>query len=319
MMRYERKVVILGATLAALLALLVAGAVFSPERRAERAESRALLSAASGEAAALELGLPKIALAKKGDSWYLVEDGAALPVQEKRVESFLAAVAGVKRLRPIGRSKDAWKGLDLEEGKAKPVTVRDAKGRTIADFSIGGYGPTGAEVYLRLAGSDASFAAEGSIASYLSSDRRSWLDLRVVPGPIPEGDVEAIAVKSSIALDGVGKPPLVLGYSIRRDKDGWTGVPGQIDAIAVSSFLRSIINIEGEDIVASPPSEAFSPVTARIELSLGNGGSKVLEVGAPAGENRFYLRLAGSPYVYSASAYGLRNALKDPAGLIAKK
>ena len=320
MMRYERKVALLSGVLALLLAIWGAGELFSPERLAARAESKRLIAGQPGDVAALDIGIEpgKLSLVKEDDSWLLVEGGAKLPAQASRVGSFLDAVSAVRRLRPVGKSKDAWKGLDLEEGKAKPVLVRDAKGRALADFAVGGYGPTGAEVFVRLAGSEASYAVDTGIASYVASDRRSWLDLRVVPGPLPESDVEAVAVRASIALDGAGKPPLVVDYALRRDKEGWSGVAGA-DPVAVSALVRSALNLEGEDIVAAPPASAFSPVSARVELSLGNGGSKVLEVGAPAGEGRFYLRLAGNPQVYAVSAYGLRNILRRPAELVARK
>jgi hypothetical protein len=319
MMRYERKVAILGGSLAALLAIWGAGAIFSPERNAARAESRKLLLGKAEDAASLELGSPKLSLAKEGGAWYLLEGGAKLPAQESRIKSFLEALAAVKSLKPMAKTQEAWKSLELDEGKAKPVLVKDGKGKAMADFAIGGFGPTGGEVYLRLAGSEASFSAEGSFASYAASSRASWLDLRVLPGPLPESDVEALALKAGIALDGVAKPKLVLEYGLRRQPNGWAGVPGLIDPVAVSALLRSLLNLEGEDMVAAPPAGAFSPVAARIELSLGNGGSKVLEVGAQAGEGRFYIRLAGRPYVYTVSAYGLRNALKAPADLLVKK
>lgn len=318
MMRYEKKVTILGGSLILLLAIWAAGIVFSPEKRAARSESRSLLSGKIEDAAAIDIGISKVSLAKEGSSWFLVDGTAKLPAQESRIKSFLEAAQSVKRLRPMAKSKDAWKSFELDEGKAKPVLVRDAKGKAIADFSLGGYGPTGAEVYLRMGGSDSAYAADSAFASYVTSGRKSWLDLRVMP-TIPENDVEALAVKSSIALDGAGKPQLNLDYAIRRGKDGWSGIAGNIDSVAVSSLLRALLNLEGEDIETSPPAQAFTPVSARFEISLGNGGSKVVEVGGQAGDGRFYLRLAGSNYVYAVSAYGIRNALKKPADLLVKK
>jgi len=316
MTRYEKKVALLGGSLALLLAIWGAGLLFSPERNAARSESKKLFNGKIEDAATIELGDPKIALSREGGAWFLVEGSTKLPAQESRIKSFLEASEAVKRLRPMAKSKDAWKSLALEEGKAKPVLVRDGKGRAMADFAVGGYGPTGGEVYVRLADSEAAYAAEGSFASYASSARKSWLDLRVIPGPLPETDVESLSIRASLALDGAGKPPLSMDYSLKREKEGWSGIAGSIDAVTVNSLVRSILNLEGEDIVAAPPASAFTPVAARIELSLGSGVSKVLEVGSSAGEGRYYLRMAGSGYVYSVSTYGLRNALKPPAELL---
>ena len=317
MMSYERKVAWLGGSLALLLAIWGAGLLFSPERRTARAESRSLLAAKAEEAASISIG--GLGLSKEAGSWFLAEGSGKLPVQESRVRSFLEAAAAVKRLRPQAKTKAAWESFELDEARAAAVLVKDAKGKVLADFALGGYATAGGEVYLRLAGSEASYSAPSAIASYVRGDRSSWLELRVLPGPLPEADVESLSLRASLALDGPGKPGLALEYALKRSEQGWSGLAGQVDAVAVSSLLRSILNLEAEDILLSPPASAFSPVAARIELSLGNGGTRVLEVGAPAGEGRFYLRLAGGPYVYAVSAYGLRNALKRPADLLVKK
>jgi hypothetical protein len=286
MMRYEKKVALLGGSLACLLVLWGAGMLFSPERRAARSQSETLIAGKLEDVAAIELGSPRIRLAKESGAWFLVEGGVKLPVQGPRVGSFLEAVAAVKRLKPAAKSKDAWKNLELDEGRAKPVLIRDGRGVTVGDFALGGYGPTGGEVYLRIAGSDAAYAAEGSFAHYVTATRNSWLDLRVIPGPVPETDVESISAKASVELDGAGKAPLSLNYSIRRSGEGWEGIAGAIDPSAVSTMLRSLLAIEGEDVLASPPASAFTPVAARIELSLGNGGSRVLEVGPTSTRSR---------------------------------
>lgn len=318
MMRFEKKVAILGGALGALLLLWVAGAIFSPERRAARSQSDSLIAGKAADAASIELGAPRLRLVKESGAWFLEEGGAKLPAQASRVESFIKAVAEINRLKPVARSKDAWKNLELDEATAKPVLIKDGKGVAICDFVMGGYAPAGGDVYVRAAGSDASFAVAGSFAQYVSASRTTWLDLRVLGGSIPETDVEALSLKASLALDGADKPPVSLDYSLRRKAEGWEGIAGTIDPQAVSSLLRAVLAIEGVDIVASPPASAFTPVKGRIEISLGNGVSRVLEVGSDAGDGRFHLRVAGGGYVYAVSAYSLRNAFKAPAELLVK-
>jgi len=319
MIRYEKKVAILGASLIGLLALWAAGTLFAPERRAARAQSEKLLEGKLEDVASIELGSPKLSLVKESGAWFLAEGGAKLPVKAERVASFLETLAEPRRLKPAAKSKEAWKNLELDEGRAKPVLIRDGRGAAVGDFALGGYGPTGGEVYMRRAGSDIAYAVDGSFAHYVSATRSSWLDLRVLPGPFPETDVEAISVQASVKLDGEGKAPLALNYSLRRKGEGWEGLDGALDTAAVSAMLRSILALEGEDIIASPPASAFSPVAGRVELSFGNGVSRVLELGSSAGDGRFHLRLAGGSYVYAASAYSIRTALKEPSALLAKQ
>ncbi|MDP3176301.1 MAG: DUF4340 domain-containing protein, partial [Spirochaetaceae bacterium] len=180
MMRYERKVTVLGAVLGGLLFIWAAGLVFSPERMAARSESIRLVAGKTADAASILISSTSdLSLAKDGNIWYLMDNGAKLPAQTKRIESFLEALAAVNRLKPMARSKDAWKDFGLEEGKAKRLVVKDASGKTLCEIAVGEYGTTGAEVYLRRAGSDESYTADSAISSYLGYGRTSWLDLRV--------------------------------------------------------------------------------------------------------------------------------------------
>lgn len=330
-MRYEKKVLALACALAALLVIWGAGVIFSPDRVTARSEAGLVLSGDAGAVTAIELGgTQKLSLVKQSASWYLLDGSNRFPVQSDRVSSFLDALAAVKRLRPLAHSRDAWAGFGLDEGKAKTILLKNGAGKTLTDIAVGGYGPTGAEIYIRKAGSDESYAVDASFAAYLGYERSGWLDLRVMP-QLPESDVQSVSVQSSLALDGPGKPPLSLNYRLTRSAQGWTGLSGAVDSPSADSLVRSLIALQAEDYAASAPANSFEPVGARVELSLGTGGSKVLEVGrpvapsagtavaAPGGEGRFYARVAGSPYIFMISAYSLRATLKTPADLLVKK
>jgi hypothetical protein len=320
-MRYEKKVIVLSSLLAALLLAWAAGLVFSPERVAARSESVRLVAGKAAEVASITLRSPggaSIELAKQGALWVLVDGTARLPAQAQRVSSFLDELASVSRLKRVASSKDSWSGFQLDEAQAKRATLKDAAGKTVADILVGGYGPTGSEVYLRRAEQDASYSAESGLASYMGYGRSSWLDLRVLAS-IKEADIQSLALKSSIALDGAGKPLLALDYALSREGKTWKSGAAQIDAEAVASLLRSLVGLQGEDYVASPPAGAFAKVDARISLELGTGQSRLLEVGAAAGDGRFYARLDGGGLVFTLSSYSLRGAFKSLAELAPKK
>jgi hypothetical protein len=320
-MRYERKVLSLSIALGALLAAWALGMIFSPERSAARSESSTLASGKAADAASIDLtspGAAPIALVKSGGSWALAEGSAKLPVQSSRVDSLLDALYKPGRLRVAARSKAAWADFQLDDAKAKRILVKDASGKALADIAVGGYGPTGSEVYLRRAGSDLSYAADAVISTYAGYARTAWLDLKVL-GAAAVADVQSVSLRSSIALDGKGKSALSLDWSARRDGQAWKLGSAEADAQAIESMIRSTLAIQGEDIASSAPAEAFSTVSARVELSLSSGVSKQLEVGAGAGDNRFYLRAAGNPLVYLVSDYSLRAMLKSPADLAKKK
>jgi len=320
-MRYEKKVILLTGILAALLLIWGAGLLFSPERMAARSESTRLLSGKAADVASISLkagGGAMIELEKSGGAWVLVDGQARFPVQAARVSSFIDEIAGIARLKSVAHSKESWAGFQLGDAEAKRATLKDASGKVLADVFVGGYGPTGSEVYLRRSLSDTSYTAETGIASYMGYGRSTWLDLKLL-GDIKESDVQSFAVKSGIALDGAGKPPLNLDYSIRRDASGWKAGAASIDPEGASALLRSIVGLQGEDYVAAPPAEAFAKIAARIDLELGTGRSVVLEVGSAAGTDRFYARVSGKSLVALASSFNLRNCLKSLADIAAKK
>jgi hypothetical protein len=320
-MRYEKKVIVLTSVLAGLLLIWAAGLFFSPERMAARSESAHLLSGKGSDVAFVSLkgtAGAAIELSKSGSDWFLQDGAAKFPVQATRVSSFIDALSGVARLKVVARSKDSWAGFQLDDAQAKRATLKDASGKILCDLYVGGYGPTGAEVYVRRPLSDVSYTAETGIASYLGYGRSTWLDLRVL-GDLKEADVQSFAVKSSIALDGKGKSALNLDFSLRRDAKGWKAGAAQIDADAVSALLRSILGLQGEDYVAVPPADAFAKIDARINLELGSGRSVALEVGGASGSDRFYARVEGKSLVFLVSSYNLRNCLKSLSDLAAKK
>jgi hypothetical protein len=320
-MRYEKKLIVLSSVLAALLLAWALGLVFSPERVAARSESARLIAGKAADVASISLaapGSPALELAKSGAAWVLVDGSARLPVQGQRVSAFLDALGSVSRLKPVAKTKGSWAGFQLDEAQAKRASLKDATGKVLADLYVGGYGPTGSEVYLRREGSELSYMADAAIASYFGYGRSTWLDLRVLGG-VKEGDAQSLTLSSSIALDGKGKPALKLDYSLTRDGKGWKAGAAQIDSEAVNALLRSVIALQGEDYVASAPSDAFAKVDARIALELGNGQSKALEVGSAAGQDRFYARVAGDKLVFTLSSYSLKSVLKSLSDLAPKK
>ena len=321
MMRFEKKVIALSSILAALLVIWAAGLVFSPERVTARSEAARLIAGKSADVETISIkgaGIATIELAKSGSAWTLVDGAARLPVQAQRVASFIDELASISRLRVVARSKSSWAGFQLDEAQAKRAILKDSSGKVLADFFVGGYGPIGSEVYLRRMGADISYSADSGIVSYLGYGRSTWLDLRIFGG-LKESDVQSFTLKSSIPIEGKGKPLLSLDYSLRREGQGWKAGAAQIDAEAAAALLRSVVGLQGEDYVVAVPAEAFAKIDARIVLEIGTGQSKVLEIGSAAGDNRFHARVLGESLVFTVSSYSLRGALKSLADLSPRK
>jgi len=340
MMSYRNKVIALSSTLAVLLLIYAAGLVFAPERNAARSEAGRLLSGKATDVAAFTIGetaqAPSLEFEKAADGWALMEEGQTLPVQSGKIEAFLAALADVSRLSPRSEGKGDLSGFGLGAGSGVRITAKSASGKLLADFVVGDLGPTGKEAYVRLKGTGPVYATAADFDSYVKEGRAGWLDLRVFAAPIKIDDVQTITTSAKLALgagsaagaagtggaagakSASGALPIVADWTASRKEGGWVGKTGSYDTVAVESVLRSIVNLSGQDIVAMPPADAFASPQGRIELGLGTGGTRVIEIGRDAGNGSCYLRAQGSSFVYLVSAYSLMNAVRPESALVKK-
>jgi hypothetical protein len=322
-MTYKNKVVALSSSLACLLLIYAAGIIFSPDRLRDRAESGKLLAGKSADAALVSIssgsGSP-LDFKKVSGTWTLEEDGASLPVQSSRVEALLSSLAEVKSLSLRSSSKSSWNDFSLDETRGKRVVVKNAAGKSIADFYAGSYGPTGSEIYVRLAGKDSVYAAAGDFGTYVEGGRASWLSRALFnDGPKPE-DVQSLDYGSSLDLSGATKAKAkTVAWSAVRSGGTWTvkaaASSGASNGAAVTgetvdAVLRSALSLEGDDMKAVVPPEAFAKTQASIVMHLGSGKSVSFEVGGSAADGLFYARCSSSPYVYEVSRYSLANVLR---------
>jgi len=339
MMSYRNKVIALSSALAVLLLIYAGGLVFAPERNAARSEAGKLLSGKATDVAAFTIGdtagAPSLEFAKDADGWALTEEGQSLPVQSGKIDAFLAALASVSRLSPRSEGKGDLSGFGLGTNAGVRITAKSASGKLLADFVVGDLGPTGKEVYVRPKGTGPVYAAAADFESYVKEGRAGWLDLRVFATPIRIDDVQTIETSAKLSLvtgsaagaagtggaagaKGASAAPIVAEWTASRKEGGWAGKKGPYDTVAVESVLRSIVNLSGQDIVAMPPADAFTNPQGRIELGLGTGGTRAIEIGRDAGNGSCYLRAQGSSFVYLVSAYSLMNAVRPESALATK-
>lgn len=315
-MTYKNKVVALSSTLAFLLLVYAAGILFSPDRLRGRAEAGKLLAGKAADAAELSIaegsGAPLV-FKKASGSWSLEEEGASLPVQSSRIEGLLSSLEKVASLSPRSSSRSSWRDFSLDETRARHVLVKGAAGKILADFYAGSYGPTGSDIYVRLAGKDSVYSASADFGSYVEGGRASWLSRALFKDARPE-DVQSVDYSSSLDLSGASKGSVkTAAWSAVRNGGSWTakGPAGAaVNGETVDAVLRSTLGLEGEDMRAIVPPEAFAKTQASIVMHLGSGKSLSFEVGAAAPDGLFYARSSASPYVYEVSRYSLANVLR---------
>ncbi len=322
-MTYRRKVISLSACLAVLLGIYAAGILLAPVRRQARAETGRLLSAKTAEVASIEIQLSKegssagekLLLRKDGSAWSCQDGADSLPAQAGRVDAFLAVLSGINRLSLRSDGLSGSGDFGLAEGQGAKLVLKDAKGKVLADLAVGGYGPTGKELYVRPGSGKAIYAVETGFESYLSRPRASWLDLRLLSTPLLADTVQDLRIDSSFPNDASGKAQKPFSWQAIRKDGAWSGKAANLDSIAVESVLRAVQNLSGEDMVARTPVDAFSKILGRIQIGQAQGGPLFVEVGQAAEGQRYYVRSKGSAYVYLVSAYSLGGIFRPESAL----
>ena len=321
MMRYQDKVKYLSIALVVLLVAFGLGEFFAPERVSSRQEAFTALPSKSGEVAKVELLGPgagaSLTFTRGGGQWALEDASARLPVQSNRIEAMLTALSAAGKRRPVAGNKDSWKSLGLDDAQAKVLKLTDGTGKLLLELRVGSHGPSGSEVYARFGTAEASFMIDAAVASYLGTDRASWLDRRLF-GNAPEAAAyQAFAVRADIILNPADKAakPLNIAWRFERSGQLWKGGARELDAVTIESVLRAAGNLEATDLAAAAPAEAFAKVSATITLDLGSGKTRIIEIGAPAADGRFWARAteAGQPrpFGYQVSRYSLESILKS--------
>jgi hypothetical protein len=229
----------------------------------------------------------------------------------------LTALSAAGKRRPVAGNKDSWKSLGLDDAQAKVLKLTDGTGKLLLELRVGSHGPSGSEVYARFGTAEASFMIDAAVASYLGTDRASWLDRRLF-GNAPEAAAyQAFAVRADIILNPADKAakPLNIAWRFERSGQLWKGGARELDPVTIESVLRAAGNLEATDLAAAAPAEAFAKVSATITLDLGSGKTRIIEIGAPAADGRFWARAteAGQPrpFGYQVSRYSLESILKS--------
>jgi hypothetical protein len=129
----------------------------------------------------------KWTLKRTGETWTLAEK-QGYPVPIDRVKSLLVAMTELKQLEPKTKDPSRYDRLGVEdigpkESQAVSITVKDEAGKTIAAGILGKsnenlYGKSGGGTYVRRAGEEQTWLAEGLVRVPVS--HKDWVDKIIV-------------------------------------------------------------------------------------------------------------------------------------------
>ena len=255
-MSFRAKVIALGSVFVALLAALLAGTLASPRGAASRAEA-ALLFPALQKDGVQEIEISeasqRVRLAR-GAAWTIDVGGRVFPAAADKVEGLLAQVAALARGPVVTRDAKAADGLGLGQGQGKKVLLRGQAGALLAELTVGRPAAGGGS-YLRVGNRPEVLQTGDGLSPYLSAERASWADLRVLPRGVRTDAVMRVSVAGSAPKKGA-KPVPAVPYTLLRDKDAsgglsWTlSPPGPaVDQQKVSQLVSALTALEGADLL----------------------------------------------------------------------
>jgi hypothetical protein len=307
-MSFRRKVAVLGALFVVLLGLLIAGIVVTPRGAAARASAALLFPGLKPEKAqAVEISGPagRVVLSRDA-AWAMEVDGVLRPTAPDRVEGLLKLLAAMPRGTVVTRDARAAEGLGFSPAQVSRIVVSGAGGVRLCDLSVGKPGVAGGS-YIRAGEATEVFQTGEGLTTYLSTQRASWLDLRVLPRNVAPDAVMRISVQGTVATpDAAG--PVRIEYTLLREKDSsgvmaWTlSAPGaKVDQQAVRSLVGSILGLEGSDILAGKDLAAagLSAPQAVVTVSLTDNRTFTISLGrrTQAGQYPCTLKDAAAGYL----------------------
>jgi len=302
---YKRKFAVLSALIGVLALAYILTLVFDREHR--RSDNFAWLdSSLANMADRIEISGPQgnINLNRRNNIWVFETAFMELPVRQSRVEDLFAMLSR-RAVYPVrATSPDAIERLGLMEGTAHRIRVRGGAGLPLLDLLIGGEDVLGREVYLRMSGRNQIHSGEDNFTSFTNTRPAFWYDLRLFQ---PFG----IDMVQQAEITFPGEETFIL----RRSRAGWVMQGNESASIVttrVEAWLRSVIEVHGEDFVPDAPES----IEGSIILRLGDGTSRIIETGPPDEQGNRRFIISGSPYVYLFSDWGFNRIFRETSHFI---
>jgi hypothetical protein len=305
-MVYKKKLIALSSLVAFLAVVYLVTLFFDPERVSSRSAAFLWLDQKlQDQADGLELAKADgwdnpLRLVRRGSAWYALIGEAEFPAKNARVEDLFRILAARDAYPVRGSDPASHERLGLSENRAARILVKGGAGLPLLDLLVGDSDAAGREVYMRRNGQNEIRSGEDRLSAYINGAETSWYRLGLfseLPSPPDAAQVQRITVNPPPSEEGSETlEPLV----IARSGSGWSieGVDDEtVDAQRVDSYLRGILDAEGDNFMPGLSAATAGFAEGRILLELGNGSSLGINTGSLQ-EDRKAATASGSPYVY---------------------
>ncbi|MDR1866986.1 MAG: DUF4340 domain-containing protein [Treponema sp.] len=292
-MTYQKKITILSSAAGILIVLLVLSVMFDPERVNRRSAALVWLNARQlVQASSIELTSTdsdeQIILQRSDSVWFALRDNTMYPVKQARVEDLLHLLSTKSHYPIYSNSTKSHIQLGVDSAQASHIIVSDSNA-TLLDLLVGVNNASGTGSYFRINGEDSVRVGQNALASYAKSNFLSWCDLRLLPDTVNVEQVQRLMLTGQDYIE-----PFVL---VRNEKT-WVCDGQTVDTQKVETYIRTVLNAEGENINQMLPSEEY-----RLSVELDDGTVRVILLGSADEYNRRTATVRGSLYAYPLSAW----------------
>jgi hypothetical protein len=268
-------------------------------------------------------GEEPVILLRRNENWSVFLGEGEYPARQTRIEDLLRVLSGRFNYPVRGISPASYERLALTEETASRIVARGGAGAyPLLDLLIGRGDSTGSEVYLRKNNNRNEVrSGEDRLFPYLTGSRTAWYDLRLFPdNSLGTESVQRFTVAVPPPRDPPGEDapeggPVPLVFTRNRDAGGWTLGSGAVpDKQRVETYIRAILEAEGENFILLENQADFLLDAGRIILELGDGSIRTIRAGyETGGPARLCAAVSGSPYVYALADWTADRIFRDAA------
>ncbi|MDR3171997.1 MAG: DUF4340 domain-containing protein [Treponema sp.] len=304
------------AGLVVVLALVYTGTlIFEPERVNTRNASFVWLDAKwQDQADRIEISQASqentLSLTRQNNTWFVSRDGVEYPAKQARIDDFLRILTTRGSYPVRGAEAASHERLGLTENTASRVIIRGGTSTyPLLDLLIGNEDLTGSEIYLRKNNQNEVRSGQNTFSPYISGPVTAWLNLRLFPAADLVEEVQRLTVLAPAkALEEAPGSPLILA----RQAGAWT-IDGNaaINTQRIESYIRSILDAEGEDFI--PTLKPVDPVfnEGRIVLEFGNGTTRTISLGPSLESNQRSATVSEGAFVYALAEWTVERIFRD--------
>ena len=305
-MTYKNRLIFLGTLIGVLLVTYIAGVILTSDI-GSKSSSYTWLDSKTGEKTirvVIKDADNEFELKKKNGQWFVSHNGLEYPAKQLRVEDFLKILT-TRSAWPIrSTSASTHERFGLEQSASRVTVYAET---VILDLVVGNEDAYKNEIYLRKAGQNEVRAGDNMIKSYISSPVTSWYNLRLIP-ETENGSVDLSAVQKMSVY--TPRETQIFSRKNRRWEISGISVTNP-DQNAVDTYIRQILNIEGDNFDDSVNSADPMFDKTSIVLELGNGSIVTVRFSNADESGRRFAHVSGKNNIYSIPTWQAEKLFKN--------